>query len=63
MIIIKPDTRIYFIGFNIEGGKIVAEKIYYKRVKTEAPKIDNEFVQQLLSSAKGLRFFRRNCIL
>lgn len=54
---IGRDERIEFVGFNIEDGKIIAEKIYYRREKHEAPIAGNKFIQDLLSSGKRLRFF------
>ncbi len=53
----KVEAGVECFGFNIENGAITAKKIYYKRKKAEGSAIDREFVRNLLSCAKGLRFF------
>lgn len=57
MTIIKKDPQINYIGFNIEFGEIISEKIYYHKKKKEALTINNNFINKMLSFVKGLRFF------
>lgn len=38
---VNRDPKIDYIGFNVENGKIIAEKIYYKKEKTETNTINN----------------------
>ncbi len=56
-ITIKKNPQIDYVGFNIESGKIVSEKVYYKKDKGETLNIENGFVKKMLLSVKGLRFF------
>lgn len=54
---IEKNKKIDFIGFNIQCGEIVSEKIYYKKEKKDINIIHNSFISELLSYTKRLRFF------
>lgn len=52
---IPVDPNIRYIGYNIEQGKIIAEKIYYRVGSPHADSIYPPLISEMMDSIRGIR--------